>query len=130
MSAHLHSVGLLTADLPAALAFYRLLGLAVPDGAEAGPVAAAGVLGAELTLTWGTADALAPLDPARAADPTRRVQVEIGLDAPADVDAAFARATAAGHPGPVAPFDAPWGVRFAVLDDPDGNRVALTAPAG
>ncbi len=32
MSAHLHSVGLLTADLPAALAFYRLLGLAVPDG--------------------------------------------------------------------------------------------------
>lgn len=128
MSAHLHSVGLLTADLPAALAFYRLLGLAVPDGE--GPVAAAGALGPELTLTWGTADALGPLDPARAADPTRRVQIEIGFDAAADVDAAFARATAAGHPGVVAPFDAPWGVRFAVLDDPDGNRVALTAPAG
>ena len=126
MSAHLHSVGLLTADLPAALAFYRLLGLAVPE--ESGPVAAVGVLGPELTLTWGTTDALAPLDPARAADPTRRLQIEIGLDAPADVDAAFDRATAAGHPGVLAPFDAPWGVRFAVLDDPDGNRVALTAP--
>jgi hypothetical protein len=84
--------------------------------------------GTDLTLTWATSPVLQPLDPGRVADPSLRIQVEIGYDHPAAVDDAWRAATGAGHPGVVEPFDTPWSVRFAVLTDPDGNRVACTAP--
>jgi uncharacterized glyoxalase superfamily protein PhnB len=45
------------------------------------------------------------------------------------VDALYAELTAAGHHGELAPFDAPWGQRYASVNDPDGNGVDLYAPA-
>jgi uncharacterized glyoxalase superfamily protein PhnB len=45
-----------------------------------------------------------------------------------EVDEAFARLTAAGHRSQQVPYDAFWGARFAVVEDPDGNAVALTSP--
>jgi uncharacterized glyoxalase superfamily protein PhnB len=47
---------------------------------------------------------------------------------PAAVDAAYAELTGAGAHGELAPFDAFWGQRYAVLQDPDGNGVDLYAP--
>ena len=47
---------------------------------------------------------------------------------PADVDALYAELTEAGHQGELAPFDAFWGQRYAVVHDPDGNGVDLFAP--
>jgi catechol 2,3-dioxygenase-like lactoylglutathione lyase family enzyme len=44
------------------------------------------------------------------------------------VDLTFTELTAAGHPGHLAPFDAFWGARYAVVDDPDGNAVGLMSP--
>ncbi len=128
--AHLHSVGFPTTDVRATTAFDRLLGPSVPD--DDAPVVAANVAappaGKDFSLTWGTTTALEPLDAGRVADPTLRAQIEIGYDDAASVDQAWRAAISAGHPGPVEPHDAPWGVRFAVLSDPDGNRVACTAP--
>jgi uncharacterized glyoxalase superfamily protein PhnB len=46
----------------------------------------------------------------------------------ADVDATFARLTEAGFTGKSEPYDAFWGQRYANVDDPDGNDVALFAP--
>jgi predicted enzyme related to lactoylglutathione lyase len=129
-SAHLHSVGLHVADMGATLAFYRMLGLAVPPTA-AGPVVAAPITApanGDLSFTFGTSEALAPMDPQRVTDTTARIQIEIGYDRREDVDQVWRSATDAGYQGVLAPFDAPWGVRFAVLTDPDGNRVACTAP--
>ena len=37
---------------------------------------------------------------------------------------------AAGRPGPLAPYDAPWGQRYATVLDPDGNLTDLFAPLG
>ena len=45
----------------------------------------------------------------------------------ADVDATYARLTDAGFTGTTAPYDAFWGQRYANVDDPDGNDVALFA---
>ncbi|MDT5316585.1 MAG: hypothetical protein QOE74_5605, partial [Mycobacterium sp.] len=42
-------------------------------------------------------------------------------------DAVFERLTAAGHSGMLAPFDAPWGQRYATVEDPDGTSVDLFA---
>jgi len=40
----------------------------------------------------------------------------------------FEKVTAAGHAGPLPPYDAPWGMRYATVADPDGNWVDLFAP--
>jgi len=55
------------------------------------------------------------------------VAIAFGLGAPADVDALFERLTAAGHAGTLKPFDAPWGMRYATVEDPDGTSVDLFA---
>ena len=46
----------------------------------------------------------------------------------AAVDALYEQLTEAGHHGELAPFDAPWGQRYASVNDPDGNGVDLYAP--
>ena len=57
-----------------------------------------------------------------------RVAIAFGLASPADVDAVFERLVSAGHPESLAPFDAPWGQRYATVEDPDGTSVDLFAP--
>src|SRR5690242_3957540 len=47
------------------------------------------------------------------------------LDAPDDVDELVGRLAAAGHLVQQAPYDAPWGRRYAVLQDPDGVAVSF-----
>jgi uncharacterized glyoxalase superfamily protein PhnB len=44
------------------------------------------------------------------------------------IDELYGKLTAAGHTGRVPPFDAFWGARYAVVDDPDGNHVGLMSP--
>jgi uncharacterized glyoxalase superfamily protein PhnB len=55
------------------------------------------------------------------------VALAFGVDSPAKVDALFEKVTAAGHAGSLAPYDAPWGMRYATVADPDGNWVDLFA---
>jgi len=42
-----------------------------------------------------------------------------------DVDKLVARLSSLGHRIQQPPFDAPWGRRFAVVEDPDGTPVGL-----
>ncbi|MEZ0293214.1 MAG: VOC family protein [Solirubrobacteraceae bacterium] len=45
------------------------------------------------------------------------------------VDALHADLTAAGHPSRQRPYDAFWGARYAIVEDPDGNPVGLMSPS-
>ncbi|AEA25505.1 VOC family protein [Pseudonocardia benzenivorans] len=127
--ARLDVVGIVTADMAAALAFYRLLGVAVPDGADAEPHVEVALPGgvrlafdSEATIRSFHPDWVAP------ASGGGRIGLAFLLDDPAAVDAAYAELTAAGHRGELAPFDAFWGQRYATVLDPDGNGVDLFAP--
>jgi PhnB protein len=60
------------------------------------------------------------------ANPTS-VSISIEFDTPAEVDATFARAVAAGANGWMQPDNMFWGARFAMLDDPFGHRWMLSA---
>ncbi len=74
--AHLHSVGLHVADVEATLAFYRMLGLAVPLAA-AGPVAAAPVTGRRRPDPHHRHRRSPGADgPAAGRHPTARIQIE------------------------------------------------------
>ena len=44
------------------------------------------------------------------------------------VDELYNDMTSAGYTSDVAPFDAFWGARYAVIDDPDGNHVGIMSP--
>jgi uncharacterized glyoxalase superfamily protein PhnB len=44
------------------------------------------------------------------------------------VDTVFADMTAAGYHGHLEPFDAFWGARYAIIEDPDGNQVGIMSP--
>src|SRR5438552_7631189 len=47
------------------------------------------------------------------------------IDTRDGVDELYAKLLEAGHTGQQEPYDAPWGRRYAVIEDPDGNAVGL-----
>ena len=59
-----------------------------------------------------------------------RGKVVVGFSLPSRdaVDAVYADLTGAGHPGLQPPYDAVWGARNAVVEDPDGIAVGLMSP--
>ncbi|GAA2538224.1 VOC family protein [Pseudonocardia hydrocarbonoxydans] len=129
IDAKLDAIGLVVADMAATCAFYRTLGVAVPDGAESAPHVEA-VLPGGLRLMFDTEEVIRSMDPHWTA-PTGggRTSLAFRLPDPAGVDAAYAALTAAGYRGEMEPFDAPWGQRYAVVLDPDGTGADLFAPA-
>ena len=55
----------------------------------------------------------------------QRVTFACHCDDVEELDAVYARVTKAGYTGLKAPWDTPWGQRYAFLQDPDGNRVDI-----
>jgi len=54
-------------------------------------------------------------------------RVVLGLSvalARAEVDRLYGEMTAAGHAGVQAPYDAFWGARYAIVEDPDGRGLS------
>lgn len=128
MSISLNFIGLVTSDLAASLAFYRQLGLDIPDGAEAEPHVEV-VLPNGMTLGWDNVETIRGFDPAYTVPSgSHRVAFAFEAGSPAEVDAVFASLTAAGHVARVEPWDAFWGQRYATIMDPDGNAIDLYAP--
>jgi catechol 2,3-dioxygenase-like lactoylglutathione lyase family enzyme len=113
-------------DLERSIDFYRLLGLPVPD-AEMSHIAVELPGGNRLSLD--TEETIAGMHPGWTppSSATTRLALAFGVASPAEVDAVFEKITAAGHAGPLAPYDAPWGMRYATVADPDGNWVDLYA---
>ncbi|MFF4172832.1 VOC family protein [Streptomyces sp. NPDC001744] len=122
-------IGIVVSDMAASLAFYRRLGLEVPEGAEAAPHVEVALPGG-LRVAWDTEDVVRSFDPGW----TRprgghRVELAFRCGSPAEVDALYGELVAAGHPGHLEPWDAVWGQRYAVVLDPDGCGVSLFADA-
>ncbi|WP_181767479.1 VOC family protein [Streptomyces albidus (ex Kaewkla and Franco 2022)] len=121
-------IGLVTADMPASLAFYRRLGLDIPADADSQPHVEASLPGG-LRIAWDTEETIQSFDPGW--NPGPRGGGRLGLaflcDSPAAVDELYAELTGAGHEGHKEPWDAFWGQRYAVVADPDGNGVDLFA---
>ncbi|WP_345412681.1 VOC family protein [Pseudonocardia xishanensis] len=120
-------IEIVTADLGEALAFYRALGLGVPEGVDEAPHV-------EVPLPGGNRLAFDPESTVASVTegytpPTGegRVALAFGFDTPAEVDEAHGALVGAGAPSVHAPFDAPWGQRYATVTDPDGTHIDLFA---
>ena len=122
------ALGMVTADLPRSLAFYRALGLDIPADADEAPHVEVTLAGG-FKLMWDPISTVTSFDPDWSA-PTGspRTGLAFECETPAAVDQAYAAMVAAGFDGHNEPWDADWGQRYASLRDPDGNGVDLFAP--
>ena len=123
--AQLNAIGIVASDMARSIAFYRMLGLEVPDTPGEGHVDTFLPNGVRFMLD--TEETVRPFRP----DWERAAGNQLGLafecSSPAEVDETYARATGAGFHGEKEPWDAFWGQRYAQLADPDGVPVDLYA---
>ena len=130
MTATLNVVGIVVQDMSRSLAFYRLLGMAIPDQADAEPHVEHQVMDG-LKLAWDTVETVRSFDP-EWTSPTGgpRVGLAFQTSSPKEVDTLYRTLVEAGFEGHKEPWDAFWGQRYALVHDPDGNSVDLYAPLG
>lgn len=121
-----HSIDIVTADMAAALRFYRALGLAAPDYDPNAPQVQIATPGGA-TIGLLTETMMRQHYPDWVTPTGQRVTFACRCDSVAELNDTFARVEAAGFPGAKAPWDTFWGQRYAFLRDPDGNRVDLFA---
>jgi catechol 2,3-dioxygenase-like lactoylglutathione lyase family enzyme len=123
-------IGLVVDDLPASLAFYRRLGLPIPDDADASEHGHVEVqLPGGMRLAWDTTETIRSFDPEwTAPNGSQRIGLAFLCESPAEVDATFNELVQAGYEPHKQPWDAFWGQRYAQVKDPDGNAVDLFAP--
>ncbi|WP_328465648.1 VOC family protein [Actinoplanes sp. NBC_00393] len=128
MTPVLNAIGLAVADMAASLAFYRLLGMEFEAGADEAPHVEVTLPGG-VRLMWDSHASIKTFDPGFTppGPDGARISLAFQCDGPAGVDAAYRKLVEAGHAGVMEPWDAPWGQRYAVVHDPDGNGVDLYA---
>jgi catechol 2,3-dioxygenase-like lactoylglutathione lyase family enzyme len=133
----LNQINVVCGDLGASIAFYRRLGMEIPEAqvwrtATGGHHAVAAGQSADQAINFD-------LDSAAFAqlwnvgwkgrtDLRGRVVVGFGVPTRTDVDDVFRDMTGAGYRGLQEPHDAFWGARYAIVEDPDGIAVGLMSP--
>lgn len=119
-------ISLICQDLAASVAFYRRIGLDVPDSVQ-GHI--------EITIDGGPALELDSVEVTHLYDKGwtpagdgSRVILGFSCESRPEVDALYAALLAAGDRGYLSPHDAFWGERYAEVLDPDGNIVGFHSP--
>lgn len=122
-------IELVVSDMAATLAFYRRLGLPIAADADGQPHVETDIA-AGVRLAWDTEDTIRSFDPGWSVPAAggHRMALAFACASPAEVDSVWAELTGAGYEGHLAPWDAFWGMRYAVVHDPDGTPVDLFAP--
>jgi catechol 2,3-dioxygenase-like lactoylglutathione lyase family enzyme len=129
MALELYMVGVIVEDMPRAAEFYRRLGVDVPHDAEREEHVEIKMSG--LTFFLSTKRANARWDPARTDGAGGyRIVLEFYLETPSALDAKYEELTGFGYVGHCAPYDVTPKLRFAMVDDPDGNTILLSAFVG
>ncbi|MGR6913098.1 VOC family protein [[Actinomadura] parvosata] len=124
----MNAIDLAVADMDKTIAFYAKLGLEFKVDASMPDHASCDLPGG-LHLMLDTEQFRASYTPGwKAPSNGSRTFLAFEFPSPAEVDAKFQELKEAGAKEVTAPWDAPWGMRYATLQDPDGNGVDLYAP--
>jgi len=133
----LSQVNIVSGNVDASIAFYRRLGVDITDSriwrtatgahhvtaieSRAGEAASLDLDSAAFAQMWNKGWA-------GRKDLAGRVVVGFSVRSRQEVDRLYGEMTVAGHRGLQAPFDAFWGARYAIVEDPDGIAVGLMSP--
>jgi catechol 2,3-dioxygenase-like lactoylglutathione lyase family enzyme len=132
----LNQVNLVCGDTAASITFYRRLGVAIPEEriwrtpTGAHHVGAGDWPGQGVTFDLDSTTFAGHWNAAwkGRADLRGRVVVGFGVATRAEVDDIYRDMTGAGYRGLQPPWDAFWGARYAIIEDPDGIAVGLMSP--
>jgi catechol 2,3-dioxygenase-like lactoylglutathione lyase family enzyme len=128
MKAQLDLIGIVVEDMGRSLAFYRELGVDLPEEADGQPHVEATLPGG-MRLALDTQETIRSFDSDwRPATGGPQIGLAFLLESPSEVDSAYEHLTSLGYEGHKAPWDAPWNMRYALVRDPDGNGVDLFSP--
>lgn len=124
----LDQLNIVVRDMAAAVDFYRLLGIEIPETLQewqAHHRTADITGGVDLEL-----DSTAFTPQWDAGWPSSQPGVVVGFRVATreDVDELYEELTSAGHVGQQVPYDTFWGARYAIVEDPSGNAVGLMSP--
>ena len=122
----LNALGIVVSDMARSIAFYRLLGVDVPETPEEGHLDTFLPNGVRFMLD--SEEVIHSFEPDWTRATGNQLSLAFECDSPAEVDETYARVTGAGFHGEKEPWDAFWGQRYAQLRDPDGVPVDLYAP--
>ena len=126
MSLNLYMVGVIVEDMARSIEFYRRLGVEIPEGSEEKPHVELKMNGVtfflhaqQLNYMW---------DPAKTPPSGGyRVILEFYLGGRAAVDAKYQELVAFGYESHFEPYETPLRTYFAMINDPDGNSILLSA---
>jgi catechol 2,3-dioxygenase-like lactoylglutathione lyase family enzyme len=123
----LDQVNLVVSDIEATVAFYSRLGLTIPDTDDAFQThhRSAEVSGGA-DLDFDSTEFAQHWDKGWKTG----VSVVVGFKVASRerVDAIYSDLTEAGYRGQQEPYDALWGARYAIVEDPDDNAVGIMSP--
>ena len=126
-----NQINLVVHDMAKTLGFYRRLGLDIPeDGvwqSDGHGHHAKAQTGCDVDLEFDSRQLARAYNAGFAAE-RGRVVIGIGLESREAVDAMWTHLINEGAQGLQPPFDAFWGARYAIVEDPDGNPVGLMSP--
>lgn len=126
MPAKLEVVGIAVKSMADSLRFYRLLGMAIPEGSESEAHVEIALDG--MRFTWDTVEVLRGVYDEWNEQPAgHRVELAFKCDGRDEVDSLYSTVVEQGYRGHKPPWDAFWGQRYAIVEDPDGNLISLFA---
>ena len=129
----LSGLNIVAKDMNATLAFYRKLGVDIPDTAVWGTSTGAHhitiPLRTPVTMELDSTSLAGVYNTSYDADDVHRTVIGFSLETRDAVDEVFAEMTADGYKGVQTPWDAFWGARYAILEDPEGNHVGIMSPS-
>lgn len=122
----LDQLNLAVHDMDAAVAFYRRLGLRID--AEPGAEHVAVRMANGLVLEFDATSFVPRWDTGWSGTTGGGPVIGFKVETREAVDERYADLTGAGYRGHQPPWDAFWGARYAIVDDPDGHPVGLMSP--
>ncbi len=134
----LHQLNIVSGNLNASIEFYRRLGVEIPDysiwktetGVHHANSTAGEATGSSFEIELDSA-AFAPIwngGWSKRDDLSGRVVVGFQVASREAVDERFTVLINAGYTGLQEPYNAFWGARYAIVEDPDGIAVGLMSP--
>jgi catechol 2,3-dioxygenase-like lactoylglutathione lyase family enzyme len=127
MTPQLDVFGIVVSDMARSVAFYRLLGLEFPEGAEDEQHVEAPLPGG-MRYALDTEEVMRAFDPGKRPPDGHAVGGAFRCDSPDEVDQVYRDLLAGGAAAHKEPWEASWGQRYAQVEDPDGTVIDLYAP--